>query len=87
MRGIIISDLGLRTTERFLCDAVTWEACGEGPRLGTEGQVDFRPEEPSEEGIPDGAQWSKKAKSHISYVSSFLHLLTSGAAFLLEENG
>lgn len=73
MRGIIISDLGLRTTERFLCDAVTWEACGEGPRLGTEGQVDFRPEEPSEEGIPDGAQWpidGAKRPSHISVMSA-----------------
>lgn len=36
--------------------------CGQGTRLGAEGQAGFRPEEPSEEGIPDGAQWSKKGQ-------------------------
>lgn len=42
---------------------MTWEDCvDKGLDWVLEGQAGFRPEEPSEEGIPDGAQWSKKGQ-------------------------
>lgn len=88
MRRIITSDLGLRTTERLLCDTMTWEDCVDKgldwvlkvrQALGQKSQV--------KRAFQMGHNGAKRAKSHISYDRGFLHLLTSGAAFLLEKNG
>lgn len=55
--------------------------------LGAEGQVGRRQEELSEEETQQEHSGSERVKSHIEDVSSFLCLLTSGAALFLEENG
>lgn len=68
VRGIITSDLGLRTKITVWSNDMG-SLYGEGSWPDAEGQVGFRPEELSGEGIPDRATMEQKGPSHASVLS------------------